>query len=145
MGTSDLDWYVLVLAGRLGCEHVGDLSVRRGLPANGTFDGSPPGAHAVLLHNDRDALVAEAVAAGQNCPLEKGRRSRDGNERRHYGGNNAAVKGSAVQVAHIVQFPPLVPGAGHRWDTAQGSGLQWTCPGTEGVFVIWLMITPHSF
>lgn len=103
MGTSDLDRYVLVLAGRLGCEHVGDLSVRRGLPADGTFDGSPPGAHAVLLHDDRDALVAEAVAAGQHRPLEKGRRWRDVNKRRHYGEKNVAVKGSAAQVAHSVQ------------------------------------------
>ncbi len=60
---SYLDRYVLVLAGWLGGEHVGDLSVGRGLPANGTFDGSPPWAHAVLLHDDGDALVTEAVAA----------------------------------------------------------------------------------
>lgn len=39
---TDLDRYVLVLAGRLGGEHVRDLGVRRGLPTNGTFDGSPP-------------------------------------------------------------------------------------------------------
>lgn len=39
---TDLDWYVLVLAGRLRSEHVGDLSVGCGLPTNGTFDGSSP-------------------------------------------------------------------------------------------------------
>lgn len=81
---TDLDGYVLVLAGRLGGEHVGDLSVRRGLPTNGAFDGSPPRAHAVLLHNDGDALVAETVAAGQHCPLEKRVRRGDKYRRRHY-------------------------------------------------------------
>lgn len=40
-----------------------------GLPADGAFDGAPPGSHAVLLQDDGDALVAEAVAAGQHCPL----------------------------------------------------------------------------
>ncbi len=68
---TDLDRYVLVLAGRLGGEHVGDLCVGRGLPTNGTFDGTPPWAHAVLLHNNGNALITEAVAAGQHCPLEK--------------------------------------------------------------------------
>ena len=43
----------------------------RGLPTDGTFDGTPPRAHAVLLHDDGNALVAEAVAAGQHCPLKK--------------------------------------------------------------------------
>lgn len=71
MFLTDLDRNVLVLAGRLGGEHIGDLGVRRSLSTNGTFDGSPPRAHAVLLYNDGDALVAEAVAAGQHCPLEK--------------------------------------------------------------------------
>lgn len=47
----------------------------RGLPTNGALDGSSPRAHAVLLHNDGDALVAEAVAAGEHCPLEE--RERD--------------------------------------------------------------------
>lgn len=65
------DRYVLVLAGRLGGKYVGDLSVRRGLPTDGTLDGPSPGAHAVMLHHDRNALVAEAVAAGQHGPLGK--------------------------------------------------------------------------
>lgn len=43
--------------------------MRRGLPTYGAFDGSPPRAGAVLLHDDGDALVAEAVAAGEHCPL----------------------------------------------------------------------------
>lgn len=68
---ADLDGYVLVLTGRLGGEHVGDLGVRRGLPADGAFDGPSARAHAVLLHDDCDALVAEAVATGQHCPLGK--------------------------------------------------------------------------
>lgn len=58
--------------------------MRRGLPTNGTFDGSPPRAHAVLLHNDGDALIAEAVAAGQHCPLEKRARRDDQSRTRHY-------------------------------------------------------------
>lgn len=44
--------------------------MRRGLPADGALDGPPPRAHAILLHDDGDAAVAEAVAAGQHCPLE---------------------------------------------------------------------------
>lgn len=68
---TDLDRDVLVLAGRLCGEYIGDLSVGRGLPTNGTFDGSASGAHTVLLHNDSDALVTEAVAASQHCPLGK--------------------------------------------------------------------------
>lgn len=64
-----LDRYVLVLTGWLGSEYVGDLSVWCGLPTNGTLDGPPPRAHTVMLHNDCDALIAEAVAAGQHGPL----------------------------------------------------------------------------
>lgn len=45
--------------------------MRRGLPADGAFDGPSAGAHAVLLHDDGDALVAEAVATGQHRPLGK--------------------------------------------------------------------------
>lgn len=66
-----LDRYVLVLTGWLGGEDVGDLSVRRGLPTNGTLDGPSPRAHTVMLHNDCDALIAEAVATGQHSPLGK--------------------------------------------------------------------------
>lgn len=66
-----LDRYVLVLAGRLGGEDVGDLSVRGGLPTNGTLDGASPRAHTVMLHDDCNALIAEAVAAGQHSPLGK--------------------------------------------------------------------------
>lgn len=40
------------------------------LPADGALDGAAPRAHAVLLHDDGDAAVAEAVAAGQHRPLE---------------------------------------------------------------------------
>lgn len=68
---TDLDRYVLVLTGRLGGEHVGDLCVGRRLPTDGTLDGTPPGAHAVLIHDDGDALVAEAVAACEHRPLEE--------------------------------------------------------------------------
>lgn len=71
---ANLDGDVLVLAGRLGGEHVGDLGVRRGLPADGALDRTPPGARAVLLHDDGDAAVAEAVAAGQHRPLEDQKR-----------------------------------------------------------------------
>lgn len=66
-----LDRNVLVLAGWLSGEHIRDLSVWCGLPTNGTFDGSPPWPEAVLLHNDRNTIIAEAVTAGQNCPLGK--------------------------------------------------------------------------
>ena len=66
---TDLDGDVLVAAGGLAGEHVGDLGVRRGLPADGALDGAAPRAHAVLLHDDGDALVAEAVAARQHRPL----------------------------------------------------------------------------
>lgn len=57
------------LAGRLGGENVGDLRVGRGLPADGALDGPPTRAHAVLLQDDGDALVAEAVPTGQHGPL----------------------------------------------------------------------------
>lgn len=67
---ADLDGDVLVLAGRLGGEHIGDLGVWRGLPADGAHDGAAPRAHAVLLHDDGDAAVAEAMAAGQHRPLK---------------------------------------------------------------------------
>lgn len=73
---TDLHRDLLVLAGHLGGEHVRYLGVGRGLPADGTFDGSPPRAHAVLLHDDGDALVAEAVAAGQHGPLGKNKKTR---------------------------------------------------------------------
>lgn len=43
----------------------------RGLPTNGALDGTPPGAHAVLLYDDGDALVTEAVATCQHGPLER--------------------------------------------------------------------------
>lgn len=43
--------------------------MRRGLPADGAQDGAAPRADAVLLHDDGDAAVAEAVAAGQHRPL----------------------------------------------------------------------------
>lgn len=65
------DRYVLVLTGRLSGEDVGDLSVRRGLSTNGTFDGPSPRAHTVMLHDDCNALIAETVAAGQHGPLGK--------------------------------------------------------------------------
>jgi len=68
---TDLDWYVLVLTGWLCSEHVGDFRVGRSLPTNGTLNGTPPGTHTVLLHNDSDALIAEAVATSQHSPLEK--------------------------------------------------------------------------
>lgn len=66
---TDLDRDVLALAGLLGGEHVGDLSMGCGLPADGALDGSSAVTHAVLLHNDGDALITEAVATGQHRPL----------------------------------------------------------------------------
>lgn len=43
-----------------------------GLSTDGTLNGPLPRAHAVLLHDDGNALVTEAVAACQHCPLETG-------------------------------------------------------------------------
>lgn len=68
---ADLDWDVLVLTRRLCGEHIGDLRVGRSLPTNGALDGTPPRAHTVLLHDDGDALVTEAVATCQHGPLER--------------------------------------------------------------------------
>lgn len=73
---ADLDWYVLVLTGWLGGEHVRDFCVGCSLPTNGTLDGTPPWAHAVLFHNDSNTLVTEAVSTRQHGPLEK-REERD--------------------------------------------------------------------
>lgn len=70
MTPTDLDWDVLILTGRLSGEDVGDLRVGRGLPTDGTLDGTSPWANTVLLHNDGNALITEAVAARQHCPLE---------------------------------------------------------------------------
>lgn len=67
---------VLVLAGRLRGEHVRDFGVRCALPADGAVDGASPRAHAILLKDDGDALVAEAVAARQHRPLTNQRRKK---------------------------------------------------------------------
>lgn len=45
--------------------------MRRGLPADGALDSAAPRANAVLLHDDGDAAIAEAVAACQHRPLEE--------------------------------------------------------------------------
>lgn len=73
---TDLDRYVLVLTGRLGGENIGNFCVGCSLPTDGALDGTPPWAHAILLHDNSDALITEAVAACQHSPLKK-ERTRD--------------------------------------------------------------------
>lgn len=98
---ADLHRDVLVLAAGLRGEHVGDFGVGRGLPADGTFDGSAPRAHAVLLHDDGDALVAEAVAAGQHRPLQGGEGQ---------GGGGAAELGGGWRKTHLLAQRPGTDG-----------------------------------
>lgn len=95
---TDLDWDVLVLTGWLCGEHVGDLCVGRGLPTNGTFNGPASWAHTVLLHNDSNALVTEAVAASQHCPLRKRERWHHDHKGRHWQGSKKKEIKTATSV-----------------------------------------------
>ena len=63
----DRDFLALVCS--LGGEDVGNFSVGRGLPADGTLYSPLSIANTVLLHNDRNTLVAEAVSTGEHGPL----------------------------------------------------------------------------
>lgn len=62
---------VLFLAGFLWGEDIRDFFVRRGLAANGTLNGASMRPHAVLLDNNWNAFITEAVPTGQHCPLKE--------------------------------------------------------------------------
>lgn len=66
---TDFDRNFLVLVCSLGGKDVGNFGVGSGLPADSTLDSFLSVANTVLLHNDRDALIAETVSTGEHSPL----------------------------------------------------------------------------
>lgn len=109
--------------------------MRRGLPANGTLDGPSPRAHAVLLHDDCDALVAEAVAAGQHGPLRKSERGRESHH------SKVRRVHTHLENLHITIYVSLTSWPRGRAQMGHGSGfsppvdLSWDC--RKDTFVNW--------